>query len=303
MKKIILGWCFLFTIVCYQTYGCDVCGAGLSSNYTGIMPQYRANSLGLRYSFTETQSKHLPSLFAPSGSSTETFHTVELMGRFYAADNWVFMGMLPMHHFSKKRSDNSSELIKGLGDVNILANYIAVNSGDSMTKLTRHFLQFGGGVKMPTGEYQKLSDDGVNPNFQLGTGAFAGIANMMYTVRRKNMGYTFEASYIYHLTNKNDYQFGQRYTVSNKVFYWKKWRTFSLVPHAALWYDHSAQNREKNREVLYSGGHLLNLQPGLDVFFRKFSLSSLVQIPVDQNQSNQYVTINNKYFIALNYNF
>lgn len=299
----LLGLCLLFTVITHQGYGCDVCGCGLSNNYMGIMPQYRSNSLGLRYSFSQTQSKHLPSLFEPQTSSKETFQSMELLGRYYLGEKWMLIGMLPMHRFYKQHSDEANELLEGLGDVNILANYIALNSGDSMAKLYRHFLQFGGGLKTPTGSYQKLSNDAVNPNFQLGTGAFAAIANMMYTIRRKNVGLTLEGSYLYHFANKNEYQFGQRFTLSNKFFYWKKWRTFSLVPNAALWFDHSAQNIENNDRVSHSGGTLLNLQPGADVFFRKFSISALVQIPIYQNLSNQYVTINNKYFLSLNYNF
>jgi hypothetical protein len=282
---------------------CDICGCGLASNYMGILPQYRANSVGLRYSFSNTQSKHLPSLFEKQTSSEEMFHSIELLGRYYLKRKWIIIGLMPIHNFSKQHSDNTQELLQGLGDANVMVNYILLNTGDSIKPSTRHLLQVGGGFKAPTGQYHHLSNNGINPNFQLGTGAWAFITNGQYTLRKKSIGYTIEGSFQYHLNNKNNYQFGKRVTVMNKLFYWKKWRLTSIVPSMGIWSEYSALNKENQHDVSYSGGTLLNIQPGFDIFFRHVSLGVSAQIPSYQNLSNNYVTINNKYFLTFNYNF
>lgn len=301
--KTITTLILLVTLSPFNTFSCDVCGCGFSSNYMGISPEYRANNIGLRYSMGSTHSKHLPSLFNTQTTSEETFQSVELLGRYYIGNRFMLQGILPVHYFYKKVSDGSSNELKGLGDISVLANYMLINTGDSMLHRSRHLLQFGGGIKTPTGKSNNLLDNVVNPNFQLGTGAFAFIANGLYTFRYKNWGNTVEAAYQYHLTNKHDFQFGQRYTLSEKIFFWKRWRLYSFVPNVGVWYDHSAPIIEKGEAVKQSGGTLVNVQPGFEIYRKRLAFSTSVQIPVYTQLSDGYLTMNNKFFAAVYYNF
>lgn len=301
--RTIITLAFLLFIIPNTAYTCDVCGCGFSSNYMGISPEYRANNIGLRYSLGSTHSKHLPSLYNTQTTSDETFNSMELLGRYYVGNRLMLQGIVPFHYFHKTVSDGTTNELKGLGDISVLANYLLINTGDSMVHRSRHLLQFGGGVKTHTGKSNNLLDNVVNPNFQLGTGALAFIVNGLYTFRYKNWGNTIEAAYQYHLTNRHDFQFGQRYTFSEKIFYWKRWRLYSFVPNVGVWYDHSQQIKEKGEIVKQSGGTLVNLQPGIEVFRKRLAFSASMQIPVYTDLSSGYLTMNNKFFAAVFYNF
>lgn len=303
MQKIIIIWLCLLLLTPSRSIGCDVCGCGLSSNYAGIMPQYKANSLGVRFSSSKTQSKHLPSLFGTVLTSTETFKTAELIGRYYVNKRWLALGMLPFHQFNKSKSDGNNTTIQGIGDANLLLNYIVFNNSDSQNTTFKQLLQFGGGVKLVTGNYSKLSNNEVNPNFQLGTGAYSFVTNALYTIKKNNIGFTAEASFIYNLTNKNSYMFGSKQNISGRLFYWKRLRKFSLIPAAGMWFEHGENNIENNTKVKYSGGSIANFQPGIDAYFKHFSIGMLSQIPIAQNLSTGLVKQSTKHFITLNYIF
>ncbi|WP_276167246.1 hypothetical protein [Zobellia alginiliquefaciens] len=53
----------------------------------------------------------------------------------------------------------------------------------------QHFLQLGGGIKMPTGKYDKKNNEGiVNPSFQLGNGSWDYVLAINYGFTYKNWG-------------------------------------------------------------------------------------------------------------------
>src|ERR1700755_3241064 len=92
---------FLSLAVYGNVAACDICGCGVGSYYTGILPEFRKNILGLRYRYN-TLTTHL----GPGGSvsyltTTERFRTVDLWGGWSITPKFRLMGYVPLN-FNEK---------------------------------------------------------------------------------------------------------------------------------------------------------------------------------------------------------
>lgn len=77
--------------------GCDICNSSAGGNLMVILPQFGNHFVGLRYQHSGFRSTHVPSLLAEGagGASRETFHTMELFGRYYPHPRVQLMGFVP----------------------------------------------------------------------------------------------------------------------------------------------------------------------------------------------------------------
>jgi hypothetical protein len=182
MKKISLV--FLLTVVLLQpTLACDVCGCSLGGNYFGILPQFNKNFVGLRWSQAKFHSYIYGGAVLPAQYSNDTYNKVELWGRYYVNEKLQVFGFIPYAYNNMNGSDQVVSA-HGLGDVTLMANYLIINTGGDRTRLFKHSLMAGGGIKLPTGDF-KLEDKGkiINRNFQMGTGSVDFLISAVYTVR------------------------------------------------------------------------------------------------------------------------
>ena len=165
--------------------------------------------------------------------SYETFQTAELWARFYPTKKIQAFVFVPFN-FNERIEGTSINTLKGLGDIVISANYNLINTYDSVDHFLKHNLLIGGGLKLPTGEFQAIENGlTVNQNFQLGTGSLDFLFNLIYTVRRKNIGLNTELSYSLNTTNKDEYKFGNAMRTGLTAFY--VFQVNAAYPHAEYW--------------------------------------------------------------------
>jgi hypothetical protein len=304
MKKIL----FLIVLSCvlaYQSKACDVCGCSLGGNYFGILPLYNRNFIGLRWSQAKFHSYVAPTQYLQAQQSNDTYSKLELWGRYYVTRRIQLFAFVPYAYNDMNGTDQVVSN-KGLGDINVMANYVILNTGDSTSNL-KHIVIAGGGIKLPTGEYSQ-TDQGkiINRNFQLGTGSVDFNLNAVYTIRYKKIGMNIETGYKINTRNQDDYLFGNQYRASGQFFFWQSLRQLSFLPHAGVTYEQAATHRDGDVIQVNTGGTALLGSGGMDIYFKRFTVGVNFQQPVSQQYNSDEtaeITSKGRWTTSLIFNF
>ena len=305
MKKISL--IFLLIVVLLQpTLGCDVCGCSLGGNYFGILPQFNKNFVGLRWSQAKFHSYIYGGAVLPAQYSNDTYNKVELWGRYYVNEKLQVFGFIPYIHNDMNGSDQVVSA-HGLGDVTLMANYLIINTGGDRTRLFKHSLMAGGGIKLPTGDFN-LEDKGkiINRNFQMGTGSVDFLISAVYTVRYGKLGMNVESGYKLNTRNSHDYLFGNQFHLSSQLFYWEKIKSFSLLPNAGVYYETADHHRDGEIIQANTGGSSFLLTAGLETYYKVITVGLNYKHPLMQQYNSDEtadITSKDRWMISLTYNF
>jgi hypothetical protein len=284
---------------------CDVCGCSLGGNYFGILPLYNKNFVGLRWSQAKFHSYIAPTQYLTAQQSDDTYSKVELWGRYYLTKRIQLFAFIPYAYNDMNGTDQVVSA-KGLGDVNIMANYVIINTGASKSDF-KHMLITGGGIKLPTGKFN-LTDKGkiINRNFQMGTGSVDFNINAVYTLRYKKTGINLETGYKINTRNHDDYLFGNQYRASAQLFIWQKVGSFSFLPHGGVNYEQAAMHKDAQIIQVNTGGSALLGAGGMDIYFNRFTLGVNFQQPITQHYNSDAtadITSKGRWTTSLTYNF
>ncbi|NUO02936.1 MAG: hypothetical protein HUU01_20195 [Saprospiraceae bacterium] len=297
MKKILLlaavSWLSWQTLL-----ACDVCGCSIGGQYLGILPQFNSHMAGLRYKYRSFVTNHPASLLENHGPerSEEYFHTAELWGRAKLGKRWQAFFFAPYHVF---RQTGFGTKVSAIGDLQLVANYILLNTADSVGTLKQTLL-VGGGIKAPAGRYQQLQDnEPLNPNLQAGTGSWDFQLNASYTLRYAKVGFNSEATLRLNTPNANDYCFGNRVSAAAKVFYWQQGRRTGWLPYAGMAVELAAHDHDAGERIPLTGGQLWLGEAGVDLYYQRFSIGVAVQVPVFQDLAGGLVDSGNRFSAQL----
>lgn len=273
--------------------GCNVCGCGVGSNHYGILPQFQKNFVGVRY-HNKTYRSHLGMDHAAMYSN-ESFQSVELWARFYPTKRLQVFAFVP-YKINERTEGMDALRLKGIGDASVSVNYSLINTYDSASSLLKHNLMVGGGVKLPTGNFQAIHDGlTVNQNFQLGTGSVDFLVNMIYTLRYSSLGLNTEAAFTQTTTNPDEYRFGNSATGAVSLFNVFTASSFTIMPYVGISGEFFMDNRQYNIPFEDTGGWAMLYLTGLEVYYKNIALGALAQFPGKQELFNGHVTANNRY--------
>ncbi|KAA9345835.1 hypothetical protein [Adhaeribacter soli] len=300
LKKIALLGLFGLLIAGAQVAkACDACGCGVGSYQFGILPQQSKNFVGIRY---QQKSDKTTPIHADL-QSEESFRTTEIWGRFYPLKKVQVLALLP-YNFNEQKTLEKTTRVQGLGDALVLVNYNLVNNTDSLYQKVKHNLFVGGGVKLPTGHYErKVEDSELNPNLQLGSGSFDFVANAMYTVRYDKIGLNTNATYKYNTENKNEFLFGNKFGAGTVLFAVLKVKETAIMPNAGFSTEITGKDFTYGAELLESGGYVNFASVGSEFYLTKLSAGLTFQKPVSQNLSEGYVKTGNRLLTHLTFMF
>lgn len=213
MRKIATLFFGIFSIV--QVQACDVCGCGGGNAGAGMgfMPTNDYHYIGFRSNYRRFYSQE-HSIITGTTSSTEYFFLNELIGKYQLSKRWQLLGIVP-YSFVSQVKQNSTTSQQGIGDVSVLGFYTPILKKDS-SGLIRHQLNFGFGVKVPTGKYAQSVD--LMSNIYPGTGAFDIQFAANYILQKKKHGFQFEAANTIRLENSYGFQYGNVTTVGANYF-------------------------------------------------------------------------------------
>lgn len=291
MKKIIVAFGLL--LMAYSAIACDVCGCAVGGNSIGILPRFNKHFIGVRSTYASFTSAH-PTLFEGEKQkiSKEYFSSTTLWGRFVPHKRVQVFAQVPYNYFVRDE-EGQTTINHGLGDINILANYVVFNTIDSFDSNIKQSLQFGGGIKLPTGDFNKTKNGTpLNINMQLGTGSYDIPLNLIHTIRFRSFGVNTELRYNYNNKNTNNYRLGDRFLASSKIFYWRNYKSITFLPQTGATFENYWSDKNGKYNVDYTGGTMLQLSAGVDVYFNKWAVGIHFSKPIQSNLGQGFVTPN-----------
>lgn len=280
-----------FLLLSKCAIGCEICGCSVANMGLGILPNFQNNFIGLRYQHYRFNTVHPDD---NNSVSQEYFNNLELWGRFVPIQNVQIFGSVPYRVNTQIESDMTNQ-VSDLGDVALTVNYILFNKSIDSQSKWRHIAQSGCGLKLPTGKSDIVQNQHtLLPNMQPGTGSIDYTFNMLYIIRFKDVGLNLDANYRLNTENGVQYQKGNQYLLSSKLFLLKSLKDgYVIIPHAGMDYEISNADFSYQKRVDYSGSNVLMGNLGIDFYKKNFSLGVNLQVPVlhslnEGNTTNPY---------------
>ncbi len=303
MKHLIIFISVLW--LCNTAIACDICGSSMGSS-ASILPQINKSIVGLRYSHSAFKSSHPTNLgneFA-GVSSSDKFHTIEVVGRYNATERFHITAIVPINYINQKSTLSNVENY-GLGDIMLMGQLLTINPNFYASKRIKHQLRAGLGIKFPTGNFNKKTNESLlHFNLQNGTGSLDILLSGIYTLRVDKWGLNTELSYRINTKNQNNLRFGNKVAAKLTAFYW--WQlneNISILPTLGVNGEQMMRNKEGKRNVPYTGGWGVNAVAGVDVIMKKFVLSFSALPPLIQHWSEGNVKRKISLETGLFYNF
>lgn len=304
LQKLICS-CILVLLAFSSAKACDICGCGIGSYYTGILPEFNKHILGIRYRYSSLQT-HLGQGGVSSYLTTnERFHTVDVWGGWTLNPKVRIMGYVPVS-FNEKTNQGNTTNRSGIGDIGMQAFYNLFDQRNSVGKnLVLHSLWLGAGIKLPTGNYDPAQKDDSQQSantFQLGTGTVDFSANMMYDLRIRDFGINTTAIYKVNTTNKEQYQYGNKFSSTLQAYYKVRVKNkFTVAPNVGLAYETASRDRDDRFIVDASGGNIVSQTSGLEITTNKIALGGSWQMPVHQQLANGSVKAGNRLMVHISF--
>jgi hypothetical protein len=297
----------LFTLILISgsAAACDICGCGVGSYYTGILPEFTKKIFGIRYRYNS-----LLTHIAPNGSTSylttkEKFNTIDLWTGWTITKRIRVMAYLPFN-LNEKVNQGTTTKRNGIGDIGVQGFYQLFDKrGATGKNFISNSLWLGAGVKLPTGDYQSSQKDetGQSANtFQLGTGSLDFTLNMMYDLRIQDFGINTTASYKINTVNRDDYRYGNKLNSTLQAYYKVRIKNkFTVAPNAGIAYETAGKDEDKKLVADVTGGNILLYGAGAEVTFSKIAIGGNFQAPLSQRLANGSVKANNRLMMHISF--
>lgn len=283
MKKMLFV-CISLLLIAQDMKACEICGCGVGNFYMGLLPNFKTKFIGFRYGFLNYRSVMASD---KTQFSNDSYQTMEIWSGWNIGKRWQVLGFVP-YHLNRKVSDDGVTEINGMGDISVLANYQLFHTRKihQRNKTIEQQLWLGGGVKLPTGKYQiNLADTSTHigdVNAQTGTGSTNFLFNTMYSLQINQWGWNTSLTYQLNTKNKDQYQFGNRFTINSIGYYRFRVAGMGISPNLGVLYEHSASNRLDGIRQDLTGGFVWNASMGVECNFNKMAIGINTQLPVKQ---------------------
>jgi len=286
---------------------CDLCGCTTSSGNASFGNLGMSNFVGIRYIYQSYRSQN--GIFINSPRSEEQFHTLQLWGWMPVHKSFYVSTIIPYQDLTRN-FQNSREQISGLGDITVMGWYQLkikkklkdASVFENVDQIdSGHALNFGLGIKTPTGEFEERLTDRINPGFQVGTGSWDVIGSILYTYTKDKIGFNTTASYYLKSENKNDYKFGNQFSFSSNAFYKVSTPKMDISPFVGVSGDFYDSIEQYGETIADTDGYMYNASVGTEVNLRKLQIGGQFTIPVKQNLFGGNVDARNRVSIYVNY--
>lgn len=282
----------------FEEDDCDACSCSASGGGMGFGSMLYSNFVGVRYLNQSYSSRD--GIFANSPWVDEDFNTIQVWSKIPVTKKIQIFALIPFQFHSRELS-SGTENIEGLGDISIIAMYTVFQTDTDSTTLT-HKLQFGGGVKLPTGKYDAINNLGtVNKSFQVGTGSWDYLFVTDYVVQHKNLGLNLLFDYTFKTENQKNYQYGNQINYGSLLFYLFDLDKVKLFPHFGIVGEVYDSNKHYGEELPDTSGDIVFGKLGLEVGKNKFSFGASAMLPINQNLTGGNVEANYRWSLNLNY--
>ncbi len=305
MKKIFITSIAAIFFISTGLKACDICGCGVGNSYIGILPDFYKHIFGIRYRHN--------SLFTHIGvggattylTTNENYNIVELWGGWTFGTKIRVMLNIP-YSFNDKVNQDVTKAKNGISDISISGYYQLLNKRKTVLKekLLVQSLWIGGGIKLPSGEYNPADKSVTRQNtnlFQLGTASIDYTLAAMYDIRLQDAGVNFSASYKINTANNYQYAYGNKLSLSSQLYYKIRLGHVTLSPNAGIQFEKACKDIDSNFEVDLSGGKLSLGTFGIESSFNKIAIGANWQTPFSQNLAGSFVKANNRMMLHVSF--
>lgn len=325
LKLLLIG---ILCILSVNTFACDLCNI-----YVGIRPDDYQSSFGIVHRYRSFDSDFLATIPGSSlnkhgeefsfedYSLQEVFNSYDLWFRYFLTARVQLNASISFSDNYMGRNDSMTESVAGPGDLVLMAKYQIYNSRlcDDTSKWTKR-LTAGGGIKLPTGTFNKTypytpivsntkgvyyseTESYLDPHMQAGTGSVDFILFLEGVLMRENWGINTNLSYKLNTINKNNFKFANRFNFNPSIFYIKDYEKVKLMPTIGASYE--ASNRDQLNGELYehSGGETLFGNASLTLFYEKVSLGMTYFSPLFEDLNDNQIQNRMRLITELNYYF
>lgn len=280
---------------------CDICGCGVGSYYTGILPEFSKKIFGLRYRYNSMLTHIAPNGSASYLTTKERFNTIDMWAGWTVTKRIRLMGYVPFN-INQQINQGVTERHSGIGDVGFQGFYqLFDHRGAAGKNFISQSLWLGAGVKLPTGEYQPAQKDetGQSANtFQLGTGSLDFTLNMMYDFRIQDFGVNTTASYKVNTVNHDGYQYGNKLSTTLQAYYKiRVMNRFTIAPNTGLAYETAAKDYDNKLLADVTGGNILVFGGGAELTTGKIAVGASYQSPLTQDLARGSIRANNRVMV------
>lgn len=297
MKNIVT---LLFIVCLFNVFACEVCGCSATGNAIGAIGSSKNHMVGLTFQGRYFNSAH-PALFSNElERSSEQFLSANAVAKFQVHKRVQVIGVIPFH-FNRQTKEGETTTINGLGDVSIHSRFAVIYKTDSINAKA-FIVQLGTGIKMPTGDYSKDAHETSNTFPGSGSWDIPFDANL-YLIRSKWM-LQFENAFILKTKNSSGYHFGNTFqstVFSNKTI---GQQSFKFSPGLGIQAEYLFEDRINGSSTnTFNSGYLLSGVIGANLQWKQFFLLGRYSLPIIQELSKGYTTINGQFTASLFYTF
>lgn len=302
MKKIALITIIL-AITISSSFACDICGGGVGSYYTGLLPQFNKKLIGIRYQYNQLYTQLDINGNKTPLSNKEQYQTIDMWGAWNIGSKWRVLAIVPYSFIEKQNIGTDLKTTKnGLSDISAYGYYnIFQNNNNNVNQS----IWLGIGAKFATGKYNNLEVTSNSPNiFQLGTGSTDILTQVMYDLNVKSWGMNSTINYKINTKNTGEYQYGNKLT-ANLTVYHKFDVGFSsrIIPNLGIQYENQQKDKTMHYIVDQTGGNLLQGSIGIESSFNKIAIGINFQQPLSQNLASHRIDLQNKIMTHISYAF
>lgn len=276
MKKLLAMVALLVLAPPNKLLACDVCAGGAGAGFTGLLPGMPQNYFGIRTGYQMFNHPNTPQNFnGNSRVKRDVFLRNELVYRQFLKPRLQLLVQVPYQIHTRIETEQSNS-IQGVGDMQIGLLYQLLKRE---SKKFKHSVFVGGTAGLPTGTYQSRDANFVllPERFQIGAGAFAGQARLLYFLRRGNYGVMADYSYRHFGTNEIDFQMGAQQVMGSQVFYIFERNGYTIVPSLGLQLEAFQRDVRFGNPKPDSGGRTVLTNVGIDLYLAKWLLQVVAQ--------------------------
>lgn len=285
----------LTLIVSANSFSCDICG-GVSSNASiGLFASTKFHTVGFRSSY-----RCFSTFMNGVRHSSEFLFGQEIQFRTQLHERIQLLGSVPFQSAFQKR-DFGSDFISGMGDPNIISNFILVQDRDS-NGVNKIFLSLGIGVKAPLGK-TKENSNGLK-NLYPGTGSWDYLLLSNYTHQfAKYLGWQTELSYSLKGKDQFGFQYGNGLQLSSQLFRNFKMSFYRIIVAVGINFEHHASSRLNGLQTIgkTNDGIILSSRASINLLTYRWLWSLNIQNPLYQNLNEGTIRQKVSASISVNY--
>lgn len=292
----------------FEFFFCDLCSCSSSGGNFGLGTLNNVPFVGVRFIHQSFVSKD--GIFTNSPTSKEYFNTYQHWGKLPITERFYISAILPYQDLTRKFNDRT-EAINGLGDATIMGWYqlklfkkADESKADYVTiakEPSKHSLEFGLGVKLPTGKFEEVLTNRVNPGFQVGTGSVDAIFAVSHNYTFNKFGLNNALTYYLKGENKNQYRFGNQFSYASNLFYSIMSDTYNLIPFIGVSGNFYESISQFGETIQNTSGNVFNASFGAEITLRNFIVGANYTTPMSSNLFGNNVTPKDSLSVYLNF--